>query len=68
MKKFISHHITAAFLLACATFTTANAQNVNTQEPIDEDKVNFSVLTLNVDGLTGKIFILQRAEVSSKQF
>lgn len=57
MKKFISHHITAAFLLACATFTTANAQNVNTQEPIDEDKVNFSVLTLNVDGLPGKIFV-----------
>ncbi len=56
MKKFISHHMKAGLLLACATFTTAYAQNSNTQQPIEEP-ANFSVLTLNVDGLPGKIFV-----------
>ncbi len=57
MTKFISHHIKAALLLACAAFTTAYAQNSNTQQPIEDETVNFSVLTLNVDGLPGKIFV-----------
>ena len=57
MTKFISHHIKVALLLACATFTTAYAQNSNTQPPIEEETVNFSLLTLNVDGLPGKIFV-----------
>lgn len=57
MKKFISHHITVALLMVCATFTAAQAQNINTQEGIEDDKVNFSLLTLNVDGLPGKLFV-----------
>ena len=57
MKKFISHHMKVALLLACATFTTANAQNSNNQPPIEEETVDFSLLTLNVDGLPGKIFV-----------
>ena len=57
MTKFISHHIKAALLLACAAFTTAYAQNSNTQQPIEDETLNFSVLTLNVDGLPGKIFV-----------
>ena len=46
-----------ALLLACATFTTVNAQNSNNQPPIEEETVDFSLLTLNVDGLPGKIFV-----------
>ena len=57
MKKFISHHMKVALLLACATFTTVNAQNSNNQPPIEEETVDFSLLTLNVDGLPGKIFV-----------
>ncbi len=57
MKKIISHKWMAALLMTCASFTSANAQNTLTEKPIQDEPTTFSIISLNVDGLPGKIFV-----------
>ena len=44
------HHIMASLLMACAPIVSAQAQQ-------ESKPATFSIMTLNVDGLPGKIFV-----------